>query len=69
LGVSAEQSAYLARANQTKQTTGMRYEMFASEERRKREEEERIRRARGGVEFYAPERRIEEFYAGAGRNE
>ena len=64
LGPSKERSAYLNRASQTRVSSGNRYDLRAAEEVRKREEEERMRRAMAGVEFYAPERRVEEFYAG-----
>jgi hypothetical protein len=37
--------------------------LFSREEREKLEREEKIRIARGGTEFYAPERRVGEFYA------
>lgn len=57
-----------ARAGQIAQTTGSRYDLVASEERRMREEAERIIKTRGGLEFYAPERRMEEFYSGGVRD-
>lgn len=56
-------TAYTFRASQTPQTMGSRYDLFSAEERRRMEVEEKIRIARGGQEFYAPERRLEEFYA------
>lgn len=75
LGPSAERSAYLNRASRTPQTTGRRYDLVAGmgrrkreEEARKREEEERVRIARGGTEYYAPERHYSEFYAGPVRD-
>jgi hypothetical protein len=61
--VDQEPTAYAFRAAQTPQTMGTRYDLFSSEERRRMEREEKIRIARGGQEFYAPERRMEEFYA------
>jgi hypothetical protein len=64
-GVDAEKGA---RAGQIVQTTGSRYDLVASEERRMREEAERIIKTRGGLEFYAPERRMEEFYSGGVRD-
>ncbi|KAH7068969.1 hypothetical protein BKA63DRAFT_421952 [Paraphoma chrysanthemicola] len=68
LGPSQERSAYLNRAMQSTQTMGSRYELFAQEERRRRDEEIRLIRARGGVEYYAPERSVSEFYAGGVRD-
>ncbi|KAH7088945.1 hypothetical protein FB567DRAFT_522667 [Paraphoma chrysanthemicola] len=68
LGPSQERSAYLNRAMQSTQTTGSRYELFAQEERRRRDEEIRLIRARGGLEYYAPERSVSEFYAGGVRD-
>jgi hypothetical protein len=65
---NAELSAYLSRASRTPPTTGTRYDLFSSEERKRIEREEQIRIARGGVEFYAPERRVEEFYANGVRD-
>jgi hypothetical protein len=56
-----EMSAYLNRASQTKQATGKRYDLFSAAERERIEREEAIRIQRAG-EFYAPERRVEEFY-------
>jgi hypothetical protein len=53
----------LKRSSQAVQTTGKRYDLFSSEEKKRIEREEQIRIARGGVEFYAPERRVAEFYA------
>lgn len=58
-----EPTAYTFRSSQTPQTMGSRYDLFSAEERRRMEVEEKIRIARGGQEFYAPERRVEEFYA------
>lgn len=63
LGPSVERSAYLNRASQTSVVSGSRYDLLSAEEKRKREEKERMGRVVGGVEFYAPERRVEEFYA------
>jgi hypothetical protein len=60
---NVELSAYLNRAKQTAQTTGTRYDLFSRQEREKFEREEKVRIARGGTEFYAPERRIEEYFA------
>jgi hypothetical protein len=37
--------------------------LFSRQEREKFEREEKVRIARGGTEFYAPERRIEEYFA------
>jgi hypothetical protein len=56
-----EMSAYLNRASRTQQTTGKRYDLFSAAERERMEREEAIRIQRAG-EFYAPERRVEEFY-------
>lgn len=63
-----ERTAYQSRAAQSTQTTGTKYELFVQESLRKREATERLRIARGGVEYYAPERRVEEFYAGGVRD-
>jgi hypothetical protein len=38
------------------------YDLLSTDEKKKREEEERMRRAMGAVEFYAPERKVSEFY-------
>ncbi|OAL03942.1 hypothetical protein IQ06DRAFT_291576 [Phaeosphaeriaceae sp. SRC1lsM3a] len=65
---AAEPSAYASRASQSPQTMGTRYDLFTMEERKRMEREEKIRIARGGQEFYAPERRIGEFYAGGVRD-
>jgi hypothetical protein len=43
---------------------GTKYDLFAAEMVRRRDEEVRIRLARGGVEYYAPERVVREFYGG-----
>ncbi|CAO2654757.1 Nn.00g114900.m01.CDS01 [Neocucurbitaria sp. VM-36] len=59
-----ERTAYQSRAAASKQTTGSRYELFVQESRKRREAEDRIRAARGGLEYYAPERQLEEFYSG-----
>jgi hypothetical protein len=59
---ATEVSAYSSRASQTVQTTGSKYELFSIEERRRIAREERIRIARGGGEFYAPERKLDEYY-------
>jgi hypothetical protein len=37
--------------------------LFSREERERFEREEKVRIARGGTEYYAPERRIEEYFA------
>lgn len=58
-----ESSAYLNRASKIQPTSGKRYDIISYEERKMRDEQERIRKAMGGTEFYAPERRVEEFYA------
>ncbi|KAF2032744.1 hypothetical protein EK21DRAFT_60521 [Setomelanomma holmii] len=68
LGSCQERSAYMNRASQTKQTTGSRYELFAQEERHRREGELKLIKARGGVEYYAPERSVSEFYTGGVRD-
>jgi hypothetical protein len=47
---------------------GSRYELFAREERSRRGEEIRLVKARGGLEYYAPERSVSEFYAGGVRD-
>jgi len=60
---STDTSAYQNRAGQTAQTTGSRCDLFSSQERERLEREEAIRVARGRAEFYAPERRVEEFYS------
>lgn len=65
---TAERSAYASRASQSPQTMGTRYDLFTMEERKRMEREEKIRIARGGQEYYAPERRIGEFYAGGVRD-
>jgi hypothetical protein len=56
-----ELNAYLNRASKTGVTTGKRYDLFSAAERERMEREEAIRIQRAG-EFYAPERRVEEFY-------
>lgn len=61
---SAEPSAYLTRALQLPPTSGKKYDIVTYHERKAREEQDRVRRARGGVEFYAPERQVGEFYGG-----
>lgn len=58
-----ERTAYQNRARLSKITMGSRYDLFAAQMRQKQEDEARIRAARGGLEYYAPERRFEEFYA------
>lgn len=63
-----ERTAYQNRAGASKQTTGSKYDLFVQESLAKRNEEARVRAARGGVEYYAPERRIEEFYSGGVRD-
>ncbi|KAH7395035.1 hypothetical protein DE146DRAFT_68153 [Phaeosphaeria sp. MPI-PUGE-AT-0046c] len=65
---AVEPSAYVSRASQSPQTMGTRYDLFTTEERKRMEREEKIRIARGGQEYYAPERRIGEFYAGGVRD-
>ncbi|KAF2829395.1 hypothetical protein CC86DRAFT_368413 [Ophiobolus disseminans] len=64
LGPSAERSAYLGRASQTALVCGKRYDLVSAEQRKKREEEEKLKKVMGGVEFYAPERKVGEFYGG-----
>jgi hypothetical protein len=59
---ATEPSAYASRASRTVQTMGSKYELFSNEERRRIAREERIRIARGGGEFYAPERKLDEYY-------
>lgn len=59
-----ELSAYLNRSSQTTQRTGNRYDLISRECQMQRENDERIRAARGGVEYYAPERQVSEFYSG-----
>ncbi len=62
-----ERTMYQNRSLAAPRTMGSKYELFTQEMARKRDEEMRIRVARGGLEYYAPERRFEEFYgAGAG---
>ncbi len=62
-----ERTMYQNRSLAAPRTMGSKYELFTQEMARKRDEEMRIRVARGGLEYYAPERRLEEFYgAGAG---
>ncbi|KAF1846731.1 uncharacterized protein K460DRAFT_129195 [Cucurbitaria berberidis CBS 394.84] len=63
-----ERTAYQDRAAASKQTTGSNYDLFVQEAIKKREVEASIRAARGGIEYYAPERRVEEFYAGGVRD-
>jgi hypothetical protein len=60
---NAELSAYLNLASKTVPKTGTRYDLFSRKEREKSEREEKMRIAKGGTEFYAPERRVEGFYA------
>ncbi|KAH7398279.1 hypothetical protein BKA66DRAFT_452759 [Pyrenochaeta sp. MPI-SDFR-AT-0127] len=63
-----ERTAYQNRAVASKQTTGNKYELYVQEALAKREEEARVRAARGGIEYYAPERRLEEYYSGGVRD-
>lgn len=63
-----QRTAFQSRAVQSKQTTGQRYELSVQEMVKKRDEESRARAARGGLEYYAPERRLEEFYVGGVRD-
>lgn len=65
---AVEQTAYQSRASQIPPNMGTRYDLFTKEERQRMEREEKIRIARGGQEYYAPERRIGEFYAGGVRD-
>ena len=41
---------------------GSKYELFAQEMIKRRDEETRARVAIGGQEYYAPERTLEEYY-------
>lgn len=65
---AADPTAYQSRASQIPPNMGTRYDLFSGEERARMEREEKIRIARGGKEYYAPERRIGEFYAGGVRD-
>ncbi|KAL6710232.1 hypothetical protein ACN47E_009178 [Coniothyrium glycines] len=58
-----ERTCYQSRAAHSKQTTGHKYDLFVQESLAKRDAENRVRAARGGHEYYAPERRLEEYYS------
>ncbi|KAF1945218.1 hypothetical protein EJ02DRAFT_419747 [Clathrospora elynae] len=59
-----ERTAYRDRAAKTQQTPGQRYDLFVQEMVAKRDGDAvALRAVRGGAEYYAPERRVEEFYA------
>jgi hypothetical protein len=58
----AEKSAYMNRASQIVRTTGSRYDLLSSQEKRLREEAERMVMSGHRLEFYAPERRTEKLY-------
>lgn len=57
-----ERTAFQSRSVQSKQVSGHRYDLFVQEMVARRETEARVRAARGGQEYYAPERHVEEFY-------
>lgn len=61
---NTEMSAFLNRSSQSPQNTGNRYDLFSRECQAQQEYDERVRAARGGVEYYAPERQVSEFYSG-----
>jgi hypothetical protein len=60
--------AYIERARQSGQRPYESYEVFVQEMVAKRTgDATALRVARGRSEYYAPERRVEEYYAGGGR--
>ena len=58
-----ERTMYQNRSLAQIRTMGSKYELYAQAMVKQREEEMRIRAARGGVEYYAPERTLSEFYS------
>ena len=58
-----ERTMYQNRSLAQVRTMGSKYELYAQAMIKQREEEMRIRAARGGVEYYAPERTLSEFYS------
>jgi hypothetical protein len=58
-----EPSAYVTRASKTKPTTGNKYDLFIQLMAEKRIKEEIAAAAMEKAEYYAPERRVEEFYS------
>lgn len=67
-GGQDERTVYQARAAHSERATGNQYDLTVQEMAAQRAREARERAARGGVEYYAPERRVEEFYAGGVRD-
>lgn len=58
-----EPSAYATRATKTKPTTGSKYDLFVQLMAEKRIKEEMAAGAIEKAEYYAPERKVEEFYS------
>lgn len=63
-----ERTCFQSRAAKYKPTTGQRYDLYVQESLAKRDAESRARAARGGHEYYAPERSLEEFYSRGEQN-
>jgi hypothetical protein len=63
-GPSDERTAFASRAAMTKQTTGNKYDLFMQMMAEKKNKEEMAHGNVGKTEYYAPKRRVSEFYAG-----